>query len=79
MEDTQIVSLYWSRSETAVAETQKKYGPKLLDLSMRIVNDHQTAEECENDTYFKAWESIPPHEPRDYLFAFLARITRTCL
>lgn len=24
----------------------------------------------------RAWESIPPHEPRDYFFPFLAKITR---
>lgn len=41
-----------------------------------IVNDLQTAEECENDTYMEAWNTIPPHEPSDYFYAFLARITR---
>lgn len=41
-----------------------------------IVEDLHTAEECENDTYMEAWNSIPPHEPKSYLFAFLARITR---
>ena len=39
-------------------------------------DDRQTAEECENDTYMQAWNLIPPHEPADYLYAFLARITR---
>lgn len=36
----------------------------------------QTAEECENDTYLQAWNAIPPHNPKEYLYAFLARITR---
>ena len=36
----------------------------------------QTAEECENDTYLQAWNAIPPHDPKEYLYAFLARITR---
>ncbi len=26
--------------------------------------------------YMQAWNLIPPHEPADYLYAFLARITR---
>jgi RNA polymerase sigma-70 factor (ECF subfamily) len=43
---------------------------------MNIVGDSQTAEECENDTYLQAWNTIPPKEPRSYLFAFLARIIR---
>ena len=40
------------------------------------MEDGPTAEECENDVYLAAWNSIPPHEPRDYLFAYLARIAR---
>lgn len=76
MDDTSIVELYLSRSEKAINETQKKYGDFLRNLAFNIVKDHQTAEECENDTYLQAWDSIPPHEPKSYLFAFLARITR---
>ena len=34
------------------------------------------AEECENDAYLRAWQTIPPHEPRGYLFAYLAKIIR---
>lgn len=40
------------------------------------MGDSLTAEECENDTYMEAWKRIPPHEPRNYLYAFLARMTR---
>ena len=40
------------------------------------VPPQETAEECENDAYWEAWRSIPPHQPRDYLYPFLARITR---
>ena len=43
---------------------------------MGITSDHQTSEECENDTYLQAWNLIPPNEPVTYLFAFLARIVR---
>lgn len=76
VEDNRIVELYLRRNEDAVGLTAQKYGSRLYSLSLGIVNDRQTAEECENDTYLKAWDSIPPHEPRSYLFAFLARITR---
>lgn len=76
MEDGIIVDLYLDRDEEAIAFTAEKYGSRLRSLSYGIVNDMQTAEECENDAYMKAWESIPPHEPRGYLYAFLARITR---
>lgn len=76
MEDDKIVELYLCRDEAAVSETKEKYGNRLLQLSLGIVGDKRTAEECENDTYMHAWQNIPPHEPKDYLYAFLARITR---
>lgn len=76
MDDNKIVELYLQRNETAIEHTAEKYGSRLRSLSVGIVNDIQTAEECENDTYLEAWNAIPPHEPVDYLYAFLARITR---
>ena len=76
MEDHQIVELYLRREEEAVRQTQEKYGRRLYHLAFGIVGDVQAAQECENDTYFQAWNTIPPHEPRDYLYPFLARLTR---
>lgn len=76
MDDSKIVDLYLRRDEAALKRTSEKYGGRLRSLAYGIVNDRQTAEECENDAYLEAWRSIPPHEPRSYLYAFLARITR---
>ena len=76
MDDNRIVELYLLRDETAIKQTSEKYGSRLRSLAYRIVDDRQTAEECENDTYMEAWNIIPPHEPGSYLYAFLARITR---
>lgn len=76
MEDKTIVTLYLARNERAIRETASKYGRRLRSLSYGIVEERETAEECENDTYLSAWDSIPPHEPWDYLYAFLARIIR---
>ena len=76
MDDRGIVALYLRRDETAVRQTAEKYGSRLRTLAYGIVNDLQTAEECENDTYMEAWRTIPPHEPSDHFYAFLARITR---
>lgn len=76
MDDTQIVELYLLRDEAAIERTAEKYGSRLRTLAYGILTDRQAAEECENDTYMQAWNSIPPHEPRDYLYAFLARISR---
>lgn len=76
MEDAQIVELYLKREESAVDHTAQKYGARLRVLAEGIVRDVHTAQECENDVYLEAWRSIPPHAPRDYLYAFLARIAR---
>lgn len=76
MDDNQIVDLYLMRDEAAIEETSKKFGSRLRALAHGIVKDRQTAEECENDTYMEAWRCIPPHTPRTYLYAFLARLTR---
>lgn len=76
MDDGQIVDLFLLRDETAVSRAAEKYGFRLRGLALHIVREMQTAEECENDAYLAAWNAIPPHEPRDYLYAFLARIVR---
>ena len=76
MDDSKIVDLYLMRNEDAIRQTYLKYGKQLRSIAINIVQDSSDAEECENDTYTKVWDSIPPHEPRTYLFAFLARITR---
>lgn len=76
MEDERIVALYLLRDESAVACTAEKYGKRLRALSFGIVRDARTAEECENDTYLAAWNSIPPNEPKDCFYGYLARIIR---
>ena len=76
MEDAAIVELYLKRDEAAIAATAKKYSSRLRRVALGILSDPGTAEECENDTYLRAWELIPPHEPRTYFFPFLGRITR---
>lgn len=76
MEDTAIVDLFLQRDETAVARCAERYGKRLRSASFALVRDARTAEECENDTYLAAWNSIPPHEPRAYLGAYLLHIVR---
>lgn len=75
MVDQQIVELYCQRSESAIVETDIKYGRYCHTIANRILSNEEDSKECVNDTYLKAWESIPPHRP-DPLSAFLGRITR---
>lgn len=76
MDDAKIVELYLARNESAISQTAQKYGSKLRRIANNILNNPESAEECENDTYFEAWNRIPPHEPRTFLFAFLGKIIR---
>lgn len=76
MDDASIVELFLNGDESAIAHTAEKYGARLRSISKRITADVSTAEECENDTYFEAWNRIPPNEPKTYLPAFLSRIIR---
>ena len=76
IEDEIIIDRYIVRDEKAISYTADKYGKQLVAIANRICDDLDIAEECENDTYLRAWNSIPPHEPRGYFFTFLAKITR---
>lgn len=76
MEDNDIVELFLARNEDAISRTAEKYGPRIRQIAYGVIGNHESAEECENDTYYKAWESIPPNEPRDHLFSYLGRIVR---
>ena len=73
--DAAIVELYHRRDEAAIRETDRHYGPLCLRVAMNILANRADADECLNDTYLKAWNSIPPARP-SRLSAFLTRITR---
>ncbi len=75
MEDNQIVDLYFKRDEQAITVTRDKYGRLLRSVSYGILKSHEDSEECENDTYLKAWNVMPPQRP-SILSAFLSKITR---
>lgn len=75
MDDPQIIALYFQRNETAIRETDRKYGPFCRRMAENILTLREDAEECVNDTYHTAWNTIPPEEPRS-LRAFLGRIVR---
>ncbi len=75
MDDNKIMELYFRRDEEAITQTKECYGGRLKALAYRILHSSEDAEECENDTYMKAWASIPPQKPQHF-FAYLAKICR---
>lgn len=75
MHDSQIVELYLERDERAISETEKKYAAYLSKIAYNILMDLEDTKECVSDTYFKAWNSIPPAIPHS-LSLYLGKITR---
>lgn len=75
MKDTEILDLYWAREEQAISETQKAYGNYCYSIAWHILYDKEDADECVNDTWLKAWNTIPPTRPAR-LGLFLGTITR---
>lgn len=75
MEDQGIVELFFGRSEQAIVETDKKYGGYCYTIAYNILASREDSEESVSDTYFSAWNTIPPRKPT-LLQAFLGKITR---
>ena len=76
MNDKQILELYLSRTENAITETAVKYGLYCKKISMNILQNEPDAEEAVNDTWLKAWNTIPPQKPNP-LKTYLGMIART--
>ena len=75
MDDANIVQLYWDRNEQAIPATADKYGSYCTSIAKNILGNNEDAEECVNDTYLNAWNSMPPHRP-SILSTFLGKIVR---
>ncbi|MCD8372415.1 MAG: sigma-70 family RNA polymerase sigma factor [Clostridia bacterium] len=75
MDDLQIIALYNARDSAAVRETDAKYGHLCYTVADDILHCKEDNEECVNDTYLTAWNTIPPEKPV-YFSAYLCRITR---
>ncbi len=75
MQDLAIIDLYFSRDELAISLTDAAYGSKLRSFSYGILKNTQDSEESVNDTYLKAWDTIPPQRPT-YFYAYLSKICR---
>ncbi len=75
MEDSKIIELFYRRSEQAIRELSRKYGAVCRRVAGNILNNDQDVEECINDAYLGAWNTIPPNAP-DPLLTYVCRIVR---
>ena len=74
-EDNELIDLFLNRSDKAILHTSDKYNNYCYSIAYGILKNHEDSEECVNDTYMSAWNSIPPNIPKK-LSCFLGRITR---
>lgn len=76
MEDGTIIALYWARNAEAIDRTAEKYGSYCAAIARNILQNEEDAEECVNDTWLSAWNSIPPKRPGN-LATYLGKLTRS--
>ena len=75
MEDAKIIQLFWDRDQSAIKESDQKYGRYCFAVANRILDSREDSTECVNDTWHNAWRAIPPERPAK-LQSFFGRITR---
>ena len=75
VDDSKIIELFYERSEQAIIELSKKYGTVCTKVASNILNDARDSEECVNDAYLGAWNTIPPQNPYP-LLSYVCRIVR---
>lgn len=75
MDDSKIIELFYARSEQAIMELSQKYGAVCIKIAKNILNNKLDAEECVNDAYLGAWNTIPPQNPNP-LLTYISRIVR---
>ena len=75
MDDEKIIALFRQRDESAIAETEKMYSSLCGRIIMNILSDRSDTDETLNDTWLRAWDTIPPEHPKS-LGAYLTVIAR---
>ncbi len=53
MKDSEIIELYFARSDDAITETDKKHGAFCRSMTFGILGNREDSEECVNDTYMR--------------------------
>ena len=75
LDDRKIIEMFFERSEQAIIELSNKYGSVYAKVAFNILNNKQDTEECVNDAYLGAWNTIPPQNPNP-LLSYVCRIVR---
>ena len=75
MEDSEIIALFLERDEKASAASSEKFGKYRSTIARRMLKTEEDVNDCVNEVYLKAWESIPPKKP-PALAMFFGKLTK---
>ncbi len=75
MDETEIIALLETRTESAIQAMSDQYGSYCHYIANSIVRSKEDAEECVNDVLLGAWNTIPPTKPKP-LSTYLYRLSR---
>jgi len=75
MTDEKLLEMFLQREPTAVACAQKEYKKCCMQTARRILRDEKCVQQCFNEAFLKAWQTIPPEKPAS-LRAYLLRLVR---
>ena len=63
MDDQEILTLLFARSQDAIPALQAKFSRRLHQIAANILPAAEDAEEAVNDTYLAVWNTVPPKRP----------------
>lgn len=75
MEEQRLLDMLFARSDRAVQELERQYGRLVRLVADNVLNNHEDASECVNDTWLAVWNSIPPNRP-DSLLNYVCRTAK---
>lgn len=73
--DIELIRLYQGGAESAITESERRYGAYCRKIAMNVLEDPEDAQECVNDVWLKAWNGIPTEAPPN-LQAYFGKLTR---
>ena len=77
--DERIIELYWQRDESAISETDAKYGGYIAAIAFNILSDDGDCEECKNDVYLRVWKALPEAKPESFKAYLVQTMRRAAL
>ncbi len=70
-----ITQMFWDRQENAIALAMENFGAYCDKIAFNVLNNREDSQECVNEAFLKAWDSIPPNKPKNFA-GYIGKLTR---